>query len=219
MLAKILNNNIPTLNFNSTIEDCLDIFNHSEFEYLPVLNGKLFIGTASYEEVELYDLHETISVIQNTFTRISVTELSLLTDIVEGFLKIDQNLIPIVNGMNEYQGCVLWNELKDYCSNHLLMLQDGVSFDIKLPIDAVDISKITYLIESEGAKIYSILTTFSQEEEAIYVSIKINKNKAYDVLSLLRINKYEVKDNVLVNDTMKEMYQKRIDEFFKYLNI
>lgn len=219
MVAKeLINQNIPTIPIHSSVEESLKIFNDSTYDCLPIVDSSYCVGLLQYLDLEVQDKNEKIKNLSNIVKNYSITEESLFLEMLESFLKNRASIIPVVSHEGIYTGAVLFDDFMDYCTDTLYLFHEGTTFDVLLTSDK-KISDVIFLIESEGANVLSLLPRYSTPNALMSLSIKINKKNAEDVFSLLRLKKYKVIENTSTNDTYKEMYKKRIDEFFKYMNI
>jgi len=219
MVAKeIINQNIPTIPLQVSVEESLNFFEESSYDYLPVIDNNYYIGLLPYLDIEVQDKSDKLINQLNIIKKHFIAEEALFTDILESFLKNETNILPIIKRDNTYIGSILFEDFKDYCVDSLFLFHEGISFEVILTSEK-KISDVVFLIESEGAQILSLLPKYDDLNTNISLSIKINKKNTDDVFSLLRLKKYKVIENTSGNDAYKELYKKRIDEFFKYMNI
>ena len=108
MIAKnLMSNSFLPVKFNQTGLEALHIMSEHKIFHIPVVNESEYIGLLA--ESEIYDLNKPQLKLnkQNiVFSRPYVSENNHVFEVVKNISSSNLSLIPVLNNINEYIGCI-----------------------------------------------------------------------------------------------------------------
>lgn len=219
MLANELITDVPQLSFNDNIKKIKDYYLEFCLCDLPVVKNNKLIGIVTSESVNAYQNNsKKISSFSQDLKFYFVYENQHLLDVLFFFGEHHTTLLPVIDNHSNYIGSVT---LRDF----IIKLSELYTFNetggvITLEIDSRDfvLSEIARIVESNDAKILSLISRFNQDHSKIFVTIKLNHldlkhiNATFERFGYNTTIYHREPDS---DDLIKERYEM----LMKYLNI
>lgn len=222
MQAKdLISDIIPAISVQKTGLDALNWMEVFRIAHLPVVNKENeFIGLLSDTEVYDYDLSdkkigEHNLVLHRPFVFENVHVYEVISLVSEQRLTI----VPVLDKNKFYTGVISLHDLVRHFGRFTASNNPGVVFVLQMNQHDYSLSKISQIVESNGAKILSVYLTGSADTTMIELTVKINVIDFSPIRQTLERYDYTIKEAYTDNDKMQDLLEERYDEFIHFLNI
>ena len=219
MLSKdFLTKQVPLLNIEDSGSFALSQMEDYKLKHLPVVHEKHYKYLLSEKDVFLMgnieDSIENIS-IYAPFVRENTSLLDVLRIMSKNLLSV----LPVVDSLGTYIGAITLNILVEKMAEGTQTASHGALIALEMNSQDYDLSHIVHLIESNNAKILTLLSYPVEITSKLIVLLKIDLEDASSVLrSLERFNYtvlYYAQRKILEDDTMRQ----RLGELMFYLEM
>lgn len=221
MFAKdITCNDCPTVKINTSVDTISKVFSSRNINQLPVVDeygGYVgLVAKSDIDAVKSKQISLEASLIPLTHFRISPVQH--VYEAFEIMTANDLKLLPVVDIKNLYVGSIDEKDLIKHLTSITGILHKGAVITVKTNDKEVLLSKICNIIESNGAQVLSIYTTFNKEN-TIELVIKLN---VYDISSIVqsfsRLS-YVVETYNGQTDVLNTLIKQRIDNLLNFINM
>lgn len=221
MLAKeLISDIIPSLRTSDTGMKALFWMDVFRVSHLPIVNEKVFLGLIS--DADIYDLNMVEEPIGNH-------NLSLFSpfveydqhiyDVIELVAKLKLSLVPILDKRKNYMGVITLSDLVQHFANVASLKDPGGVLVLDLNVNDYSLTEIAQIIEGNDAKILSLYITSPQNSTRLELTLKINKADWSPIIQTFNRYNYVIKASFMDEDKLDALYDKRYEEFIKYLSI
>ena len=168
MIAKdLINDSFPPLKLGDTGLKAINWMEEFRVEHLPIVNGKIYVGLATEEDIlKLQSLEQALENQALPLIKPFVRFNQPIFEVVKRMSKDKLSLVPVLDEGENYIGVItLADILKHYAESGIFEDANGV---IVLELGAKDysLSTIAHLIELEDGRIISSYVTPNPEKES-----------------------------------------------------
>lgn len=219
MFANLLiDNTVPTLSLDDTVERALSIMQTNLLQRIPILDQEnKYLGNVKEEDLlDIENIDETL---------ISFLEEKLPLSSNEHFLNILRNqhfikdgFLAIVDQDLQFVGVVTHHSAIDFLGKDRSIEMIGGILVLEIKAIHYSMSELARIVESNNANIIHSYISNSSNNENLLITIKINKLDLKDIISTFERYHYQV---VAEFDTSssEEDIQERYDSLMVYLNV
>lgn len=217
--AKLIRDTIPPLKLRDEVNRALKWTEEFNVNFLPVINGKQYLGLISRVTLLLNDkpgvlIEHLAGELKSGF----VYENQHVYDVVKFAALYRSDIIPVLDEQNQYMGLVTINDLVDYFALSKSVYMPGGIITIELALSDYELSKIAQIIESDGAHILSTSIATTTDPQTIEVTVKIDRVDISRILaSFYRLN-YNVTGSYNQSEFAEDL-KDRYDSLMNYLSI
>ena len=216
---ELIQNDIPPVRINETIEKALNWMDEFKLNHIPVINKTEYVGLLSDDMV--YDhnkLEDSISKINFLGKQQSILENAHFFQVMSLISNYNLSVVPVCDDQRNYKGSISTKKLINVFSN-----QSGFNLNgavVTLLVNDIDyqLSQIAQIIESNGAKIISLYSENLESNNQLKLTIKISDVKLGAVLQTFSRYDYTVQD-VFSDEEINTKNKERYDNLMKYLNV
>lgn len=212
-----INNDYKAIDSKETIESVQDFFSEVSYTHFPVIDEGIYIGSISIDDIETFDSDKKIIDYRYTLESFFARKDMIWLDVLEVFAKNHSNVVPILDGTNNYIGYYELEDIIKFFHETPFLKEQGGIIIVQTSVIDFSMSQIAQIVESNNGK---LLGLFISETDAtnIKVTIKVALGGMNDIIQTFRRYNYEIisehdEDNYLNN--LKE----RSEYLDKYLNI
>lgn len=212
-----INNDYKAIDSKETIESVQDFFSEVSYTHFPVIDEGIYIGSISIDDIETFDSDKKIIDYRYTLESFFARKDMIWLDVLEVFAKNHSNVVPILDGTNNYIGYYELEDIIKFFHETPFLKEQGGIIIVQTSVIDFSMSQIAQIVESNNGK---LLGLFISEADAtnIKVTIKVALGGMNDIIQTFRRYNYEIisehdEDNYLNN--LKE----RSEYLDKYLNI
>lgn len=216
--SELITYDIPPLKISDNGEKALNWMEEFKVNELPVIKGNLFVGLLSEDDV--LDQNSSNLVIKDypiLLNRIFAYNSQHVFEVMEIMAKNQIFTLPIIDNKEKYIGIVNAQSILNYLANSVSIKSPGSIFTLSLSPRDYSLSEISKLVESDDAKITSVIINSSQTVSLLEVTIKVNKTEISRILNTFERFNYDIIASYSESDYHEDL-KSRYDEFMRYLN-
>ncbi|UEG50505.1 CBS domain-containing protein [Ferruginibacter lapsinanis] len=193
LTAELINHNIPQLTLQDSIGKALQLIQDFRISHLPVVSEEKYLGLISEEDLsDAEDKKGTIEVLQDSFITASIFEKEHFLNAVNFCIKIDTNVVPIINTEMELTGVITVSDLLKTLGNFSGANEIGGIIVLEMERSEFIISEISRIVESNDATILHLNTTVHPENGLLTVTLHLNKKEIATIIATFERYEYTV---------------------------
>ncbi|MCX6258292.1 MAG: CBS domain-containing protein [Bacteroidia bacterium] len=221
MLAKdLISENIPVLKPSDTGVHALSLMDVFRVSHLPIVNDKEFLGLISDTDIaEFNNAGETIGNHKLSLLRPYVMHDQHIYEVIEICSRLRLTVVPVLNGKNEFMGVITQNGLMYQVANLMAVSHKGGIIVLELNMNDYSLTEIANIVESNDAKILSLYIKSPADSTKIEITIKTNRIDMSALVQTFERYNYNIKYMFLHNSEIDVMYNDRLEEFLRYLEV
>ena len=217
-LSEYIINDVKPLSISSKVSDMQLLFNQLTFSHIPVKDAHgHFLGCFSEADAHCFDSSQQLSEFLYALEDFYVRDNTPWLDILEEFAVNSANVMPVLNGINEYLG---YYELKDVISlfgHSPFFTEAGGILVVEKGINDYSFSEISQIVESNGGKILGAFIS-KMNSDLVQVTLKIGSTGLNEIIQTFRRYSYNIISGH-EEDGYLESLKERSDYLNRYLNI
>ena len=216
---ELIQNDIPPVRINETIEKALNWMDEFKLNHIPVVNETEYVGLLSDDMVYDYNhLKDPISNINFLGKQQSVLENAHFFQIMSLISSYKLSVVPVCDEQRNYKGSISTKKLINVFSKQSGFNSGGAVITLLVNDFDYQLSQIAQIIESNDAKILSLYSENLESNNQLKLTIKISDGKLGAVLQTFSRYDYTVQD-VFSDDEINNQSKQRYDHLMKYLNV
>jgi predicted transcriptional regulator len=201
-----------TIVLDDTVSQCLNKINKQQSNYLPVIDGPLYIGCLEKDDLLVADIDKSIRDVRYLIKDCSINVKDGMLDMLKKFADFEAELLPVINSKRELQGNYLLEDLLIDFRDTPFFDHDGEELRLQKKSDEFSYSELCQIIESNNAQISGMFTS-KIKNDVVEVQLKIKTNGLNNVLENLRRYEYTV-----MSDHQQDKHQEKVKESSAYLS-
>lgn len=216
---ELIQNDIPPVRINETIEKALNWMDEFKLNHIPVVNETEYVGLLSDDMVYDYNhLKDPISNINFLGKQQSVLENAHFFQVMSLISSYKLSVVPVCDEQRNYKGSISTKKLINVFSKQSGFNSSGAVITLLVNDFDYQLSQIAQIIESNDAKILSLYSENLESNNQLKLTIKISDGKLGAVLQTFSRYDYTVQD-VFSDDEINNQSKQRYDHLMKYLNV
>ena len=216
---ELIQNDIPPVRINETIEKALNWMDEFKLNHIPVVNETEYVGLLSDDMVYDYNhLKDPISNINFLGKQQSVLENAHFFQVMSLISSYKLSVVPVCDEQRNYKGSISTRKLINVFSKQSGFNSSGAVITLLVNDFDYQLSQIAQIIESNDAKILSLYSENLESNNQLKLTIKISDGKLGAVLQTFSRYDYTVQD-VFSDDEINNQSKQRYDHLMKYLNV
>ena len=216
---ELIQNDIPPVRINETIEKALNWMDEFKLNHIPVVNEIEYVGLLSDDMVYDYNqLKDPISNINFLGKQQSVLENAHFFQVMSLISSYKLSVVPVCDEQRNYKGSISTKKLINVFSKQSGFNSSGAVITLLVNDFDYQLSQIAQIIESNDAKILSLYSENFESNNQLKLTIKISDGKLGAVLQTFSRYDYTVQD-VFSDDEINNQSKQRYDHLMKYLNV
>lgn len=216
-LLEYINNDVQPLESTMPLSEADELFYELPYSHFPILEEGVYVGAISRENAELGRAEELISDKRFDFDRFFVRSTMNWLDVLEVFAKNETNLVPVLDEANKYIGYYELEDVIRFLHETPFLKENGGILVVKKELNAISLSQIAQIVESNNGKLLGIFISKSDGHFA-EVTVKISQTGLNEIIQTFRRYEYEIISEHQEDSYLKNL-KERSDYLDKYLNI
>jgi predicted transcriptional regulator len=220
MIARnLITDGILPLKTTDTGRNALEWMEDFKILHLPIVSEQHYLGLIS--EFDIYTFNkfdDPISSYELTFQKTFVYEDQHIYEVVKVLQLYRLSLIPVVDTDENYLGAITLQSLLEHFASTLSVVEPGGIIVLGINNHDYVLSEIARIIESNDAKILSLIVSSDLGKDRLEVTIKLNKRDISSVLKTFERFSYEVLASFGAEDDFDDLRQ-RYDSLMTYLKV
>ena len=221
MIAQnLLSEVVPPLRLTDSGQKALNWMEIFRISHLPVVDGKRLVGLIS--DKIIYDLNIIDKPIEDYSDHLLSPHIRTTQHIYEVFniisvLKL--SAVPVLDLYDQYCGVITATDLAQKFADLVAVHEPGGV--IVLELNAIDysLSQIAQIVEGNDAKILSFYISPEAESKRMTVTLKINVVDLSAIIQTFVRYDYNIIAVYMDDSVIQNMYDDRLDQLMKFMNI
>ena len=205
-------NDVAIRHFSDKIGDLQNDFNQLTYSHLPVENNGIYMGCISENDIRCFDAEKSIEDYQYALEGFFVRDTDYWLDILESFAQNNSNILPVLDGENEYLGYVELNEIMGIFNETPFLNEAGNIIVVEKGFKDYSLSEISQIVESSNLHVLGLFVS-KIENDLAQITIKINPTGLNEVIQSLRRYGYNI-----ISQHQEDAFNKNLRDRSKYLD-
>jgi len=125
----------------------------------------------------------------------------------------------VLDEKKNYMGLITLMDLVNYFAELSAFKNPGGIIVLELNMNDYSLTEIANIIEGNDAKILSLYLTQPNQSMKLDVTIKVNRTDISSLIQTFNRYDYTIKASFMDENERDELYNRRFDEFMRYLSI
>ena len=221
MLAKeLITDIIPVLKPEDKGQTALNLMDTFRVSHLPVVKEEEYLGLIS--DKFIYDLNLNEEVIDKHIMQLHTPHIHENQHIVEAasvMYKLGVTVLPVVNDVHTYKGCIILPDISSEFARMLSLDEPGGVIILNIPDHSYSLSQISQIVESNDTRLLSFFALKPVNSDMLQVTIKLNKVDLSGVIRTFERYDYQIASVFMDDSMLQDLYEDRLEQFIRYLNI
>jgi len=221
MIAQeLLSEVVPPVRLTDSGQKALNLMEIFRISHLAVVNGKTLIGVIS--DKIIYDLNIIEQPIGNYSDHLLSPFIRTNQHIYEVFHTISSlklSAVPVLDIYNQYCGVITVFDLSQKFASLVAVQEPGGVIVLELNSVDYSLSQIAQIIEGNDAKILSFYVSPESDSKRLTVTLKINAVDLSAIIQTFVRYDYNIVAVYMDNSSIKELYDDRLEQLMKYMNM
>jgi len=221
MIAQeLLSEVVPPVRLTDSGQKALNLMEIFRISHLAVVNGKTLIGVIS--DKIIYDLNIIEQPIGNYSDHLLSPFIRTNQHIYEVFHTISSlklSAVPVLDIYNQYCGVITVFDLSQKFASLVAVQEPGGVIVLELNSVDYSLSQIAQIIEGNDAKILSFYVSPESDSKRLTVTLKINVVDLSAIIQTFVRYDYNIVAVYMDNSSIKELYDDRLEQLMKYMNM
>jgi predicted transcriptional regulator len=221
MIAQnLLSEVVPPLRLTDNGQKALNWMEVFRISHLPVVDGKKLVGVIS--DRIIYDLNIIERPIGDYTDHLLSPFIRANQHIYEVFQTISTqklSAIPVVDIYGQYCGVITVLDLAQKFASLVAVHEPGGVIVLELNSVDYSLSQIAQIVEGNDAKILSFYVAPITDSTKLNVTLKINVIDLSAIIQTFVRYDYNIVAAYMDDSTINDLYDDRLDQLMKYMNI
>jgi len=220
LIAKnLMKDSVLPLKTSDTGRDGLELMEDYRVMHLPIVNNLALLGLISeFDILNFNDLDEPVGNHTLSISKAYVYDYQYVYDVLRVMYACKLSLIPVVDSMENYLGSITLQSLLEHFAVSLSVAEPGGVIVLDMHSQDYSLAEISKIVESNDAKILSVLIHTVPDSMRIEISLKINKLDISAILQAFSRFNYNVLLSFSEPDNQEDLL-KRYELLMNYLNV
>ncbi len=217
-LSEYIINDIKPLNSHNKISELQLLFNQLTYSHIPIKdeNG-VFLGTFFETDAHCFESDKPINDYLYSIEDFFVRDNTLWLDVLEAFAQNSANIMPVLDGKNNYLGYYELNDIISLFNESPFFFEAGGVLVVEKGINDYSFSEISQIVESNNGKLLGAFVS-QIKNDVVQITIKIGNTGLNEIIQTFRRYSYNIVSGH-EEDSYIESLKDRSDYLNKYLNM
>ena len=216
-LSQYIINDIKPLLIKDSISDLQMLFNQLTYSHIPVSNDGVYIGCVSETDAHCFESDKIIEEFKYALEGFFVRDTTVWLDVLEAFAQNSANIMPVLNGNNQYLGYYELNDIINLFNETPFFAEPGGILIVEKGLSDYSFSEISQIVESNNGKLLGSFIS-KIENDVAQVTLKIGNASLNEIIQTFRRYSYNIVSGS-EEDSFTENLKERSEYLKKYLNI
>lgn len=221
MIAQnLLSEVVPPLRLTDTGQKALNWMEIFRISHLPVVDGKRLVGLIS--DKIIYDLNIIDKPVGDYSDNLLSPHIHTNQHIYEVFLTISRlklSAVPVLDLYDQYCGVITVFDLAQKFADLVAVQEPGGVIVLELNSIDYSLSQIAQIVEGNNAKILSFYVSPEVESRRMTVTLKINVIDLSAIIQTFVRYDYNIIAVYMDDSVISDLYDDRLDQLMKFMNI
>jgi CBS domain-containing protein len=220
LAENLIAENLPAVRPTDTGQQVLNLMEACRVTQLPVVKEKEYLGLISDRLV--YDFNLTGERIEQHTMPLHTPHVHAgqhLFEVAAVMYKLNLEVIAVVDSSHNYLGAILLRDLSARLARLFSVTEPGGVLILRTTWNNYSTSQISQIIEGNDTRILSLFVSRTEKSDLIEVTIKLDKVDLSAVIQTFTRYDYEIAAVYMDDSMLNDMYEDRLEQFLKYLNM
>lgn len=221
MIAQnLLSEVVPPLRLTDSGQKALNWMEIFRISHMPVVEGKRLVGLIS--DKIIYDLNIIDKPIGDYSDHLLSPHIHINQHIYEVFLTISAlklSAVPVLDLYDQYCGVITVFDLAQKFADLVAVREPGGVIVLELNSVDYSLSQIAQIVEGNDAKILSFYVSPEVDSKRMTLTLKINVVDLSAIIQTFVRYDYNIIAVYMDDSVIKNMYDDRLDQLMKFMNI
>jgi len=214
--SQLINQQLKPLNTSMTIEEAEHRFEEAQVFYLPIITKENEVLGVVSLDVVLTAINDKQNDISFLLDELNITPVLPYTchyfELLKFFGNSELDIIPIVDELGKYQGCVTVHNIIEQSASALAVQYPGAIIVLEVETKDYSLAELMRLIESNGAKVLGLNVVEVLGSDKLHVHLKLNTGILKSIIASLERFNYTIYAHF-----MRQDYQDDTEDRYRHL--
>lgn len=220
LAENLIADHLPAVRPADTGQQVLNLMDVYRVTQLPVVKEKEYLGMIT--DKLIYDLNlagERMEAHTLPLHTPHVHAGQHLFEVAAVMYKLNLEVIAVVDDEHNYLGAILLKDISARLARLFSVTEPGGVIILRTTWNNYSSSQISQIIEGNDTRILSLFVSRSEKSDLIDVTIKLDKVDLSAVIQTFTRYNYEIAAVYMDDSMLDDMYEDRLEQFLKYLNM
>ena len=216
-LNQFIINDLNPSSPETLVKELQTIFKQLTYSHIPILKDHVYLGCLSETDVYCFESDQTVSEVLYAVEGFFVRNSSLWLDVLEAFAQNNCNIMPVLDGENNYIGYYQLIDIISLFNGTPFFSEPGGIIVIEKGQNDFSFSEISQIVESNNAKLLGAFVS-KNKNDLTQITLKIGKSGLSTILQEFRRYGYTIISGH-EDDTFLQTLKERSAYLDTYLNL
>lgn len=221
MLAEnLISETLPIMRPSDTGQQALNWMDLFRVSHIPVVKDREYLGLISDKFIYDLNLHE--EQIESQIMQLHTPHVhpkQHLFEVGSIMYTLGVSVIPVVDEEHNYLGAITLPDVSAKFAQHMSLMEPGGIIILQTNWNNYSTSQISQIVEGNDARILSLFAYRIEGSDNMEVAIKLNRMDLSSVIQTFTRYDYQIASVYMDDSMLNDMYDDRLEQFLKYLNI
>jgi hypothetical protein len=216
-LNQFIINDLNPSSPETLVKELQTIFKQLTYSHIPILKDHVYLGCLSETDVYCFESDQTVSEVLYAVEGFFVRNSSLWLDVLEAFAQNNCNIMPVLDGENNYIGYYQLIDLISLFNRTPFFSEPGGIIVVEKGQNDFSISEVSQIVESNNTKLLGAFVSKSTND-LTQITLKIGQTGLSTILREFRRYGYTIISGH-EDDTFLQTLKERSSYLDTYLNL
>ena len=216
-LSQFIINDLNPSSPETLVKELQTIFKQLTYSHIPILKDHVYLGCLSETDVYCFESDQTVSEVLYAVEGFFVRNSSLWLDVLEAFAQNNCNIMPVLDGENNYIGYYQLIDLISLFNRTPFFSEPGGVIVVEKGQNDFSISEVSQIVESNNTKLLGAFVSKSTND-LTQITLKIGQTGLSTILREFRRYGYTIISGH-EDDTFLQTLKERSSYLDTYLNL
>ena len=216
-LNQFIINDLNPSSPETLVKELQTIFKQLTYSHVPILKDHIYLGCLSETDVYCFESDQTVSEVLYAVEGFFVRNSSLWLDVLEAFAQNNCNIMPVLDGENNYIGYYQLIDIISLFNRTPFFSEPGGIIVVEKGQNDFSISQVSQIVESNNAKLLGAFVSKSTND-LTQITLKIGQMGLSTILREFRRYGYTIISGH-EDDTFLQTLKERSTYLDTYLNL
>ena len=216
-LNQFIINDLNPSSPETLVKELQTVFKQLTYSHIPILKDHVYLGCLSETDVYCFESDQTVSEVLYAVEGFFVRNSSLWLDVLEAFAQNNCNIMPVLDGENNYIGYYQLIDIISLFNKTPFFSEPGGIIVVEKGQNDFSISEVSQIVESNNAKLLGAFVSKSTND-LTQITLKIGQMGLSTILREFRRYGYTIISGH-EDDTFLQTLKERSTYLDTYLNL
>ncbi len=221
MIAKeLISEVIPSLRLTDTGQKALNWMEIFRISHLPVVDNHEYIGLIA--DKSIYDLNLIEKKFEDCRDHMLTPHVHTnqhIYEVVSAISELKISVVPVLDLHHNYMGVITDSDLAQKFADLVAVNEPGGIILLELTPMDYSLAEIARIVEGNDAKILSLYVSKELDSKKMIVTLKVNNVDLSPIIQTFVRYDYSIVAVFMDESILNNMYDDRLNQLMKYMNI